>query len=78
MAITIKLQNGLTSKQEQWLVKNIGPRLHYMHNSIGGYGWIAKSIIGKIDEGQVDITRYWTLTFEEDSYATWFKIMFPT
>jgi hypothetical protein len=42
MAITLKLKRSLGSHEEQWLAKNIGPRMHYMHNSIGGQGWIAK------------------------------------
>jgi hypothetical protein len=72
MAITIKLKNRLTAREEQWLAKNIGPRLHYIHNSIGGQGWIAKHTW---DPGVVN--KHWTLTFENESYASFFLIKFP-
>lgn len=72
MAITIKLKNGLDAWEERWLVKNIGPRLHYIHNSIGGQGWLAKQ---QWDPGVSN--RYWTLTFENESYASFFLIKFP-
>lgn len=80
--ITIKLKHGLNPEQENWLAKNIGPRLHYIHNSIGGKGWIAKK--GYEQEERVDMggshivnVITWKLTFEDDRYATWFRIMFP-
>ena len=68
MAITIKLNHGLNGQHEQWLAKNIGPRLHYIHNSIGGQGWIAKR---KYNESG------WYLTFEDERFATFFRLMFP-
>lgn len=71
MAVTIPLKNGLNPSMEQWLAKNIGPRMHYIHNSIGGEGWIAKT---EWDPGMVK--KSWYLTFEEDKYATIFTIMF--
>lgn len=72
MAITIKLKQGLSPKEEQWLAKNIGPRMHYIHNSIGGQGWIAKytwdpSVVNK----------HWTLTLEDERYASFFLLRFP-
>ena len=69
--IKIPLQHNLTGEQEQWLAKNIGPRLHYLHNSIGGQGWIAKHEW----EPEMRIKR-WYLTLEGDRYATIFTIMF--
>lgn len=69
--IKIPLKHGLTGEQELWLAKNIGPRMHYLHNSIGGQGWIAKP---EWDPGMV--TKRWYLTLEEDKYATIFTIMF--
>lgn len=47
--------------------------MHYLHNSIGGQGWIAK---------RESYSRYsgpstWTLTFEDERYATFFRLMFP-
>jgi len=79
MAVTIKLPNGLESKQEQWLIKNVGPRLHYIHNSIGGQGWIAKKqkvIVQNEDVGTHSYRVQWDLTFQDDKMATWFTIMF--
>lgn len=72
MAITIKLKHGLNPKEEQWLAKNVGPRMHYMHNSIGGQGWIAKQTW---DPGVN--TKHWSLTLENESYASFFILMFP-
>lgn len=70
--ITLTLKNNLSSEEEQWLAKNIGPRLHYIHNSIGGEGWIAKR---EFEPGMVRVK--WTLTLVDDRYATWFLLKFP-
>ena len=73
MAIKIPLQHNLTGEQEQWLAKNIGPRMHYLHNSIGGQGWIAKH------EWEPEMrNKRWYLTLEDDRYATIFTIMFSS
>lgn len=72
--ITIPLpHNSLTPEQEQWLAKNVGPRMHYLHNSIGGQGWIAKRSYQPGPEGR---GSYWSLTFEDDRFATFFRIKF--
>jgi hypothetical protein len=70
---TITLDKQLTEEQEQWIVKNIGPRMHYLHNSIGGLGWIVKK---QFKPGMAG--TYWELTLENDSYATFFVIKFST
>ena len=70
--ITIKLKNRLLPQEEQWLAKNVGPRLHWLPNSIGGQGWVAKNIWKSSM-----VEQYWTLTFEDDKLATWFTILFP-
>lgn len=81
--ITIKLKYGLNSHHEQWLAKNIGPRMHYLHNSIGGQGWIAKQhneqIIRETSDGEKFTThqRVWKLTLEDERFATFFLMMFP-
>jgi hypothetical protein len=72
MAITIKLKHGLNAREEQWLAKNIGPRMHYIHTSIGGQGWLVKQ---QWDPGVY--SRHWTLTLEDERYASFFLIMFP-
>ncbi len=72
MTIRINLKHGLRPDEEQWLTKNIGPRMHYIHNSIGGQGWIAKH---EWSPGMV--SKQWTLTFEDDRYATFFLLKFP-
>ena len=72
MTISITLKYGLNAHHEQWLAKNVGPRMHYIHNSIGGQGWVAKY---QWTPGMV--SREWTLTFEDDRYATYFTLMFP-
>ena len=72
--ITIKLDGPLSSKEELWLVNNVGPRLHYIHNSVGGQGWIAK-------RQQFQSYSYeapeWTLTLEDERFASFFLLMFP-
>ena len=70
--ITITIKGDLTNEQEQWLVKNIGPRMHWFHNSRGGSGWMAKK---QFKPGMV--SSYWNLTFEDERYATFFRLMFP-
>ncbi len=72
MTTSIVLKNGLQPEQEQWLAKNIGPRMHFIHNSIGGQGWIAKYTWAP---GMV--SREWVLTVEDERYATFFTLMFP-
>ena len=66
--ITITLTGELRPEQEQWLAKNIGPRLHWIHNSRGGEGWIVKRNYGQ---------KNWELTFEDGRYATFFRLMYP-
>jgi hypothetical protein len=70
--ITITLKNNLGAEEEQWLAKNIGPRMHYIHNSIGGQGWIAKQ-----EWKPSMVSKYWTLTFEDERYASFFLLNFP-
>jgi hypothetical protein len=72
MTTTITLKGNLTGEQEQWLAKNIGPRMHYIHNSIGGQGWIARH---EWKPGMV--SKYWNLSIEDDRLATFFVLMFP-
>ena len=70
--ITISLKNNyLTKEEEIWLLKNVGPRLHYLHNSIGGQGWVVRK---NFKPGMV--SEYWQLTLEDDRYATLFTLMF--
>jgi hypothetical protein len=71
MMIKIPLKNSLTSEQEQWLAKNIGPRMHYLHNSIGGQGWIAKN-----EWEPSMVQKRWYLTLEDDKLASFFIIKF--
>lgn len=81
--VTIKLKHGLDPQAEQWLAKNVGPRMHYIHNSIGGQGWIAKSEYVEVSYATSDGESYskyekrWNLKLEDDRLATWFLMMFP-
>jgi hypothetical protein len=77
MAITLKLKRSLGSHEEQWLAKNIGPRMHYMHNSIGGQGWIAKLQYQTTSDGLAYAGKEWYLTLEDERYASFFLLMFP-
>lgn len=60
------------AEHEQWLMKNVGPKMHHLHNSIGGQGWIAKPTW---TPGM--ISKVWTLTLEDERYATYYRLMFP-
>jgi hypothetical protein len=42
MAVTIKIKNYQMA--EAYCLKHIGPRLFYIHNKVGGQGWIIKRI----------------------------------
>ena len=81
--ITITLKTHLSSKEEQWLSKNVGPRMHYLHNSIGGQGWIAKQYneqsIRETSDGEryTGHSRVWKLTLEDERFASFFLMMFP-
>lgn len=75
MAITITLKSGLSPRAEQWLAKNVGPRLHYLHNSIGGEGWIMK--LTNVSPDGLSYERQWKLTLEDERFASWFLLQFP-
>jgi len=66
--IKITLKTPLSGHQQQWLTQNVGPRLFYLHNQIGGTGWVAKQ------EMMLESYRQWTLTFEDDRLATAFLL----
>jgi len=72
--IKIPLQhNTLTPEQEQWLMKNVGPKMHHLHNSIGGQGWIVKN-----EWEPSMVQKKWYLTLEDDKLATFFTIKFSS
>lgn len=71
--VKIPLKDKLTGEQELWLARNVGPRLHYLHNSIGGQGWLVKN---EWEPGMVN--QRWYLTLEDDSLATFFTIKFSS
>lgn len=73
---TINLKNDLTTEQVAWLLKNIGPKMHHLHNSVGGEGWIVKKQVKENADGK--FYTYWSLTFEDERYATFFAIKFST
>lgn len=57
--------------------------MHYIHNSVGGQGWLAElhneQEIVDGDDGNKYTSHYrvWKLTLEDDRYATWFLLQFP-
>ena len=68
---TIQLKY-FTDEQHSWLLKHVGPRTHYLMHSIGGEGWVAKK---SFEPGMVHTV--WHLTFEDERYATFFRLMYP-
>lgn len=71
---TITLKNELSKEQEAWILKNVGPRMHHLHNSVGGEGWIVKKQLKSNGNGGWNYN--WDLTFEDERYATFFAIKF--
>ena len=67
MAVKITLENNLNYKEERWLLNNIGPRQFYLHNMIGGKGWVAKRIKN---------SYMWELTIEDEHLADIFILKF--
>lgn len=57
MTATFKIRNAKIA--EAYCLKNIGPRMFYLHNKIGGSGWVINKP-ASIDS---------TLTIEDDKKA---------
>jgi hypothetical protein len=79
MVSTVKLGRSLRPVEEYWLVKTVGPRLHYLPKSIGGEGWLAKcEVEEKIGVGGINGGRIlvWYLSFEDDKLASYFALKF--
>jgi len=75
MPVTIRLNSAyITHEHEHWLEKNVGPRMHWLSNSIGGEGWILKRELRK-SQSLTQVS--WTLTLEDERFATFFLIYFP-
>jgi len=77
MAVKIRLPKQLSPLQEQWLMQNIGPRMHYLHNSMGGQGWLVKK---EWEEHQfrnkLTSSQHWYLVVEDDKLASFFILKF--
>jgi hypothetical protein len=65
--VTIKLPNGFTEEHHKWLLQNVGPRMHFLHNSMGGEGWIVKRNYKN---------KTWQLTLEDDKKASMFILTY--
>lgn len=78
MVAKIKIGRRLNPREEQWLVQNVGRRLHHLPRSIGGEGWLAKceqeSMISRT--GVVGRALVWYLEFEDDKLASFFALKF--
>jgi hypothetical protein len=61
----IKLNGDLTPEQEQWILHNVGPRMFYLHNSLGGEGWILKRNYKN---------HSWELAFKDEKDAIMFNL----
>ena len=75
----VKLGRRLNPREEQWLVQNIGRRLHYLPRSIGGEGWLAtceQEPILNNRTGVVGKALVWYLEFEDDKFASYFILKF--
>lgn len=64
MRISIKhLSYGHIQDRVDWLDKNVGPRLYYIHTQVGGRGWRYYS-------------RERTIEIEDEQWATMFILRF--
>lgn len=63
--IKISLNDKLSDEQEQWILHNVGPRMFYLHNSLGGEGWILRRNYE---------TKTWELSFQEERDAIMFNL----
>ncbi len=72
MSVTIGI-SYLTVLQQHWLEQNVGPRLYYLHHSVGGKGWKAQRVDGYYLKSKPD-DKPWNLTFEDDKMATLFAL----
>jgi hypothetical protein len=76
MVATVRLGRSLRPREEQWLVKNVGARLHYLPKSIGGVGWVARCKEENINGRAISVTLVWYLSFEDDKLASYFSLKF--
>jgi len=74
----VRLGRRLNPREEMWLIKNVGARLHYLPRSIGGVGWLAKCEEEKMTTrtGVVGRALVWYLEFEDDKLASYFVLKF--
>lgn len=63
----VKIGQRPSESQILWLEKNIGPRTHWIKNSVGGHGW--RAIEG------TNPKREWFITFDNDAHASWFTLV---
>jgi hypothetical protein len=67
VAVTVKAETP-SEKTIAWFVKNVGPRSHYLPNSIAGHGWKFHAI--KENKG-----KQWYLTLEDEKYLTYYLLV---
>lgn len=75
----VKLGRRPNPREEQWLVQNVGRRLHWLPKSIGGEGWIATCEVEPMvssTTGVVGKALVWYLEFEDDKLASYFVLKF--
>jgi hypothetical protein len=64
MAAKMIIKGLPTEKDIGWFVKNIGPRTHWLPNSIGGKGWRFE-----VKDGA------WWLTMDDDKMLTYYLLV---
>lgn len=53
-----------------WFVRNVGPRTHYLPNSIGGKGWKFTA-----ENDNPWSTRHWCLRVDDEKMLTYYLLM---
>lgn len=76
MTSIVRLQYRPDGEQEAWLEKHLGPRLHWLPQSVGGERWRAE--LKPILENEAITGWNWELKFADDKMSTFFALHFNT
>lgn len=68
MSVTIEVSQ-ITTEQETWIHRNIGPRTYYLHTMRGGKGWRIR-----INNNVLRDRKPWAITFDDDKMASLFVL----
>lgn len=70
MAKTIKFGRAPNFADIEWFNKHVGPRTHFLRNSIGGVGWKFT-----LEKDNPWASESWYLTLEDEKMLTYWTLM---